>query len=156
MQRLNAALFTPAIILASCTASDALDPQQTEQEIRTWLYGYADAINEGDLERAASYYADSTDFYWIERGGLQYDSAQAARASLNALAESGMTINVRYTENHISLLGPDAAIASLKFETKFTSPDGSGFTFDGWQTTGIMRTVEGWKISGGHTEALPD
>jgi len=150
-------LFTAvsSAVLVSCAQSKPVDPQQAEQEIRIWLSGYADAINSGDIDKAGSYYSDGAGFYWIERGGLQYESAEAARTSLSSLAKSGLNIDVKYTETHISLLGPDAAIASLKFETTFRHADGGSFGFNGWQTTGVVRTDNGWKIAGGHTETLP-
>lgn len=142
------------LALISCTVPKEPDRAKLSETVLATLNKYSEAVNAGRFEEAADYYLDSADFYWIENEALRYDSADAARQSLSSLADYGLRPAVRYTEAHISLLGSDAAIASLKFETVFTNPDGGSFSFDGWQTAGLVRTAEGWKIAGGHTETI--
>ena len=147
-------IIISAALLSACSAPQATDPASVKQEVNASLAAFANAVNEGDVETAAAFYHEGQDFYWVERGQLQYDNAGAAKTSLLSLADNGFDADVKYIDSHISVLGPDAAIASMRFETTFTHQDGRTFSFGGWQTTGMTRTSEGWKISGGHTEEV--
>ena len=133
-----------------------LDQQAETEEIRKALYSFAKTVSEGNVTNASLMYADAPDFYWMEKGVLRYSSAADARASLNRLGESGMSVAVQYTDIQVTLLGPRSAIATATFESDFSHSSGPVFEFDGLQTTGLKKTKQGWRIVSGHTEAITD
>ena len=141
-----------AFMLAGCATPVPTTHESHTEEVRAALLSFAEAMNAGDFDQVASMYADVPTFYWIESGELRYQGKDEAVASLNALAESGMRLDITYTDIEITSLGPKSAIASAIFETVFSHPSGHEFQFDGVQTTGMMLTEGGWKIASGHTE----
>lgn len=150
--RRRSIIICSAFIFAGCATYAPTAQESRTEEVRAALLSFAEAMNAGDLDQVADMYADLPSFYWIESGALRYQGKEEAVASLEALAESGMRLDVTYTDIKITSLGPRSAIASAIFETVFSHPSGREFQFNGVQTTGMILTENGWKIASGHTE----
>lgn len=142
--------------LAGCAIYPPANSVSNAQDIRTAILSFGEAMSDGDLEKVGAMYADAPDFFWMESGKLRYQSKDEALASLDALAESGLSLDVEYTDIQITELGPKSAIVSVVFETEFSHPSGRKIQYDGVQTTGMVLTEEGWKIASGHTESVTE
>ncbi|MEO9636005.1 MAG: nuclear transport factor 2 family protein [Parasphingorhabdus sp.] len=140
--------FFATLALAAC--SPANDDPETSAEAA--FADYVAALNNGDVEVAASIYDDADGFHWIERGAVQYASAAEAANSLKASLRSGGKAKMRTDNVHVAEMGTDSALVSAHFEyTMFDDADKALFSFDGWMTVGMVRRKNGWKIAGGQT-----
>ncbi len=141
-----------ALCLTGCTA--ATDTSSVEEEVRATLVAYSAAINAGDAAAAGAFYDDEGDFYWVERGRVQYKNADEARESMKNLADSDFDVTIMMTDVKVAPLSSSTAFASGLFETTFAQPDGKSFGLGGWMTVGMVKREDGWRIAGGHTEAV--
>ncbi len=144
------------IVIGACAPapikSDSIKAADTEfeTEITAALLAYVEAINIGDIKTAAAMYDHSVGFHWVERGGVQYEDAQAAAASLQGLVIPGTTILMTTDQHHIAPMGPGAALVSSHFDFSMQYPDNqNGFAFDGWMTIGLVKRQGKWRIAGG-------
>lgn len=146
MQKIILVLFS--LILAACGGAKI----DTATEAQAAFEAYVQAINEGDTKTAAQVYDVVLGFHWIENGGLQYESATEAAASLRALSESGSASQMTINNLKVVKLADDAALLSSHFDFVMLSETGEEqFSFDGWMTVGMAKRESGWKISGGQT-----
>jgi len=118
---------------------------------------YADAINESDYEVAAAFYDDDADFHWIDRGALQYDSSQAAAASLRGFAQPGMKAVFTLEDPYVGDLSRESVLLSVRYRFDQQTEEGEAvFGFDGWMTVGMVKRDDGWKIAGGQAGPAVD
>lgn len=140
--------FALSILVAACGAS--YNGEQTKTEAGAALQDYVDAINAGDVALAASFYDKDPDFHWVERGGIQYDDAADAAASLEGLVVPGSTATMTLDQVRVADVSADAALVSAHFDYAMSFEGGTdGFAFDGWMTVAMVRRADGWRIAGG-------
>ena len=122
-------------------------------EAQSAFEAYVGAINRGDVDAAADFYdAGSKTFHWIERGAVQYDSAEAAAASLRSLNGAGSTSRMEVDELHVTALDERSAFVSGHFHFVMLDASGGGaFSFDGWMSVAMIKRASGWKIAAGQT-----
>lgn len=148
------------VLIGGCSAqNDATSDQafDVKNEARKALLAYGEAINSGDIDLAASYYDRDPDFHWIERGGVQYESGDAAAASLQGLIVPGSSANIRFDNVKVADLAADAAFVSAHFTYEMSyGGDQPGFSFDGWMSVAMVKRVEGWRIAAGQVGPGPD
>ncbi len=129
----------------------ALDPDQVAAEVRSALEAYGSAINSGDLEVAASYYADDPRFIWVEDGLVAYESAAEAAESLAQVSQYG-TVQVDFSQLRVDALSNDVATVFTTHTTTVGEGDAS-FAFSGALTITMMRIDGGWKFVSGHSSS---
>lgn len=105
-----------------------------------------------DWEAVGDFYADSPAFRFYENGELRYRTADDVRAALLDLPP-GMRVSTEYSDTNIAVLGPGLAHVRARFESTFSSPDGSGFSFGGAVTMLWVHETGGWRILSGHSSA---
>lgn len=136
------------IALAACSPANG----DAEISAEAAFADYVAALNNGDIEVAASIYDDADGFHWIERGAVQYASGAEAAKSLKASLQSGGKVRMRTDNVHVAEMGTDSALLSAHFEyTMLDEADIALFSFDGWMTVGMVKREDGWKIVGGQT-----
>lgn len=107
---------------------------------------------EGKWDLLGGLYIDDGNFRWVESGVVQYRSVANIRKALASLS-SGARIETSYRDVEIVALLPDAAMATMLFETRFVTSTGGGFSFGGAITMTLARRDDGWRIAGGHTSS---
>lgn len=146
----NFSAIVAGLLLAACSAQNSHNVADVKASASDALIAYTEAINTGDLQRAASFYDDDPDFHWIERGGVQYDNAEAASASLQGFAIPGATAAMTLDQIHVADLSATAALVSTHFDFSMTFENGEGnFAFDGWMSVAMVKRDDGWRIAGG-------
>lgn len=105
-----------------------------------------------DWEATGNFYSESPAFRFYENGELRYESAGDVRAALADLGP-GMRVTTEYSETDIEPLAPGLAHVRARFESTFSSPDGSGFSFGGAVTMLWVHETGGWRILSGHSSA---
>lgn len=141
-----------AVALPLLTACAAAADENASAQARAAFDAYVAAINNGDVDTAASLYDRDPDFHWVEKGELRYTSADAAVESMTGLLAMGgmplMTVN----EVLVADLGDDAALVTANFNFVMLGEDKTPmFGFDGWISTAIVRREDGWKIAAGQS-----
>lgn len=137
-----------SLILAACSEAKTNTLVESQVAFET----YIEALNEGDVEKAAQIYDLSPGFHWIERGGIQYDTGAAAADSLKSLSQNGGSSKMTLDNLRVVKLAENAALISTHFDFVMLSDVGEEqFSFDGWMTVGMAKRDSGWKIAGGQT-----
>lgn len=152
------AVFLLLLFPAACAddnRSAGNNPGAVKADAVAAVREFASAISAGNLERAGKIYDGSGDFYWIDRGRLQYENAAGARNSLLSFAGQDAEISMVLEETHATALGTDAALVSARYSLNVTCPDAAApecqsYGFSGWMTMGMLKRPEGWRIAGGH------
>lgn len=119
--------------------------------VRATLDDFAAAMEVGDWERLAEFYADDPRFRWLEDGRVRYDSKQAIVASLGEAGGSFTHGTLEYTEVEITPLAPGLAAFSARFEQRLVGSDGGGFSFRGVLGATLVHGPAGWRFLHGHT-----
>lgn len=146
MRRLT--LFATFALLASA-CSAAATPTESAQAA---FEAYVAAINAGDVERAADFYDDDPDFHWVERGEVQYRSAEEAAESLAGLTSYGGTPEMTVDQVLVVDLDDNAAFLTAHFEFAMIGPDDATlFQFGGWMSVAMVKRDDGWKIAAGQS-----
>jgi pimeloyl-ACP methyl ester carboxylesterase/ketosteroid isomerase-like protein len=123
-------------------------------EVRTGVEATLDAFRAasaaGDWNKVISFYLDSPDFRWIERGHVEYRSVDEIRKSLIAFP-AGTKIHTTYRDTEIIPRTADVAVVVTRFETRVAIPQSGGFRFDGALTIDLVRRDGAWRFAAGHT-----
>ena len=147
--------FSLTICVFSVACSEALhDEEVVVEDAKTQAHAafdaYVLAINAGDLATAAMFYDDDPDFHWIDRGILQYDSADAAQASLKNSSPPGSAVTFSYDEIYVADLSDHAAMLTVRYTYDVSFENGGkGYGWQGWMTLAMVKRENGWKIAGG-------
>jgi len=145
-------IFICALIFGCNPRGDAVTNQNinVKNQARDALLAYADAINVGDVELAASFYDNDPDFHWIERGGVQYDNSEAAANSLKELIVPNASAMLTFDNVKVADLSVNAALVSAHFDYQMSfQGDQPSFSFDGWMSVAMVKRAEGWRIAAG-------
>ncbi|MYA33506.1 MAG: nuclear transport factor 2 family protein [Gemmatimonadales bacterium] len=113
---------------------------------------FRDLGTAADWEAVGDFYSESPNFRFYENGTLQYRSAADVRAALGAFPP-GTRIRTEYRDTDVVALAPGLAHVRARFESTFTSADGSAFGFGGAVTLIWTHEPGGWRILTGHSSA---
>lgn len=140
-------------LIFGCSQHEGAATEQTidvKKEARNALLDYGEAISVGDIALAASYYDRDPDFHWIERGGVQYESGDAAADALKALIVPGASARLSFDNIKVVDLSDNTAFVSAHFDYEMSfKGDQPGFSFDGWMSVAMVKRAQGWRIAGG-------
>lgn len=119
--------------------------------VRATLEGFEAAIESGDWDRLAQFYADDPRFRWMEDGRVTYESREAIIASLLEVGGSFTHGTLAYSDLEILPLAPGLAAISTRFDQRLVGGDGGGFNFSGVIGATLIHGSDGWKFLFGHT-----
>lgn len=119
--------------------------------VRTTLDAFVAAIETGDWERLAEFYAADARFRWMEDGRVMYDSREAIVTSLAEVEESFTHGSLEYHDLEITPLAPGLAAFTAGFEQRLVGADGGGFSFSGVLGATLVHGPDGWRFLFGHT-----
>lgn len=151
------ATLAPAILLAGCQdAASPADVASNADGAQAAFEQFVADINAGRIDAAAGYYDRAPGFHWVERGAVQYETGDAAAASLTSNfspdSNSAMTLH----DIRVAPMGADAAVVSAQFTFSATDQaSGADFAFEGWMTVGMVRRADGWRIAAGQSGPGP-
>lgn len=151
-------IFVFTLIHGCSAPGDAARDQNinVKTEASNALLAYGEAISVGDIDLAVSYYDRDSDFHWIERGGVQYESADAAADSLKALIVPGAAAKLTFDNIIVTDLSGNVAFVSAHFDYQMSyTGDQPGFSFDGWMSVGMVKRSGGWRIAAGQVGPGP-
>ena len=141
------------LLLAACQpVNDPLDEAQITTEVLNVLGEYADASENGDVERALSFFIDDDRFVWAEDGTIRYSTFEELEAAIRSLPSFG-GVQTEYSDQTVHVASSDHASIMAKFSSTIGDPSAGGFSFSGVSTMNMIRTPEGWKIMSGHTSS---
>lgn len=119
--------------------------------VRTTLDGFVAAMEAGDWERLAEFYADDPRFRWLEDGRVTYDSKEAIVTSLGDVGGSFTHGTLEYSDVEITPLAPGLAAFTAGFDQRLVGSDGGSFSFSGVMGATLIHEPDGWKFLNGHT-----
>jgi beta-aspartyl-peptidase (threonine type) len=133
------AIFAVALVSAG--------PPDDEKAIRAVLDAQVTAWNKGDLDGfMAGYWNDDGLFYISGGKSVQGWKALKERYVAAYQGDDKEMGKLKFSELHVELLGPDAAVVRGKWEVT-TSKERVG----GWFTLVFRKFPNGWKITHDHT-----
>src|SRR5262245_19999616 len=157
----NAALFLlliggGAVLLTTVArAMGASTPAADEKEIRAVLDAEVTAWNKGDLDGFMAGYWNDEKLTFISGGGITNGwKATKERYEKRYKADGKEMGNLTFSELHVELLGPNAAMMRGKFELVFEKEkDDKKKKASGRFTLILRKFPDGWKVTHDHTSA---
>jgi len=145
------------VLLGRSSSEPSQDPvlrdQQVRESIAESLGQYQAALEHGDVDAIASFYAEDPRFFWVEDGAVRYRSREEVRAALEQVQSYGPA-TYEFGEARIEVLTDDFAIVSMPVKTSFGDPGASGFSFSVVQTIVMARLDGEWRFLNGHSSSL--
>lgn len=119
--------------------------------VQATLDGFVAAMEAGDWEGLAQFYAADPRFRWLEDGRVTYGSKEAIVASLGDVGGSFTHGTLEYSDVEITPLAPGLAAFTARFEQRLVGSDGGGFSFSGVMGATLVHEPDGWRFLNGHT-----
>jgi len=121
--------------------------------VRQQADAFFDAFRTLDADRAFTFYGP--EFVWAENGVLGANRDSMVTAWRGIFAAMRQVTSGEWSEVHINVLAPDAAVFSGAFDWAGVDTSGASMGAKGVWTTVWVRTGEGWKIIHGHESFTP-
>ena len=139
--------FSYSALAILAVALVSAGPPDDEKAIRAVLDAQVAAWNKGDLDGfMAGYWNDDGLFYISGGKSVQGWKALKERYVAAYQGEGKEMGKLKFTELHVELLGPDAAVVRGKWEVTTAKE-----TVGGWFTLVFRKFPGGWKITHDHT-----
>lgn len=146
----GAALLAAAACAAPPPSFDEAHRAAITDSVGVVLEAYRQYAAVGNWDALLGLYEDGPAFRWIEDGEVAYDSVADIRAAIADLP-SGTRIVTSHGDVRIVPVAPGVAWVSLRFESMFLEPTGTGFQVNGTSTMLFRHGPDGWRIVGGHS-----
>jgi len=140
-----------ALVLLCLTFASLASAQTVEDQVRAEVRRYVDATNSGNPNAVAALYlktAAATSF----GDGQMYRGWQAIADILRQAYAQDSSIKMSVDSVDVLRLGPDAAVATMRYRWVLAGPPGQ--TFTGAMTLVYLRTPDGWRVAHDHTSTL--
>lgn len=145
-------LVTSILIFACCCQQkQPFDKQKTAKEVKEFLNEYLETIREEGL--AAEFnYLDTTDrFFWVPPGFNQYIEIDSVKRVVLARADFYQKVDNRWEYLKIDVLTNDHVFYTGKLDCNWIDSTGLSTKYKMLETGLVIRTVNGWKITGGQS-----
>ena len=157
----NAALFLllvgvgAVLLLSVARATGAHTPSGDEKEIRAVLDAQVTAWNKGDLDGFMAGYWNDEALTFISGGDITSGWKKTKERYEKRYKSDGKEMGkLTFSEFHVEVLSPTAAVARGKFELTFEKEaDPKKKTARGRFTLVLKKFPDGWKITHDHTSA---
>lgn len=140
-----------ALALLCLTFSSPASAQTVEDQIRAEVRRYVDATNGGDPNAVAALYLNTAAATSIGDGEM-YRGWQAIADILRQAYAQDNSIQMSVDSVDVLRLGPEAAVATMRYRWVLVVPPGQ--TFTGAMTLVYLRTPGGWRVAHDHTSTL--
>ncbi|MBX9625870.1 MAG: SgcJ/EcaC family oxidoreductase [Gemmataceae bacterium] len=138
-------LPTLFVAVALAPANDLRD--QDDKAVRKVLADQVAAWNTGDLDGFMKGYWDSPELFFISGGkDVKGFKALKERYDTSYRGEGKEMGKLTFSEVHVEVLGPDAALVRGKWQVETKKE-----TVGGWYTLVFRKLDGGWKITHDHT-----
>ena|SRR5688572_7478716 len=149
------------VVLTGCRAAvgNASGDARAESDARTvaGLAAFADSIlaaaRARDAARFTGYFAPGQELtYVINTRTLR--SHAAVSDAFRSLLAAQREFDVRWTDRHVTLLGPEAAVVTGSFRTAARDTSGTAWAARGVVTFAARRGAAGWRVVHWHTSEV--
>ncbi len=140
-----------ALVLLCLTFSSSASAQTVEDQVRAEVRRYVDAISGGDPNAVAALYLDTAAATSFGDGEM-YRGWKAIDEILRQAYAQDNSIHMSVDSVDVLRLGPDAAVATMRYRWVLRGPPAR--TFTGAMTLVYLRTPDGWRVAHDHTSTL--
>jgi uncharacterized protein (TIGR02246 family) len=153
-----APLLAAALILAvagcsnpfSSTQSSGTPAPEEAPEVKAAIEQFVAKYNAHDADGVAEFYADDTNFRWIEDGRVVYEGRTAAVTGLTSFFAGFGDSRLEAYDVKVSMLTDESAVASFKFSQVVAANGQASLKFEGTMSLALSDRDGGWKIVVGH------
>jgi ketosteroid isomerase-like protein len=157
MRRFAAPLVAALLLtLGACTnpfaptSSGGSSAPAEAPEIKQAIEQFVTKYNAHDASGLGDYFADDTNFRWIEDGHVVYESRTAAVTGFTNFFGGFGESHLDAYDVKVSMLASDAAVASFRFNQVVAANGQASMKFEGTMSLAMSDRDGGWKIVVGH------
>ena len=149
------------IIVANCQPTspastfDKAARQRIEQEVRTMLEQYFDAIRAEGLEGEFAYLDSSATFFWVPPGYTSRLSYDSVATILRSRAPAFQKINFQWDDLYLDPLSPDIVSYNGIVKGSMLDTAGQQNLVHLIETGLLIKRADGWKLLSGQSAILP-
>ena len=145
----------PLLLLAGAVCAADPAPTAEEKDIRAVLDAQAAAWNKGDLDGFMAGYWNDEKLTFISGGDITFGWKKTKERYEKRYKADGKEMGkLTFSEFHVEVLSPTAAVARGKFELTFEKEtDAKQKSARGRFTLVLKKFPDGWKVTHDHTSA---
>ncbi|NOT40441.1 MAG: SnoaL-like domain-containing protein [Alphaproteobacteria bacterium] len=153
-----APLLAAGLLLAVAGCTNPFSTTQTSStaapeeapEVKAAIDQFVAKYNAHDADGVSEFYADDTNFRWIEDGRVVYEGRTAAVTGLTNFFAGFGDSRLEAYDVKVSMLTDESAVASFKFSQVVAANGQASLKFEGTMSLALSDRDGGWKIVVGH------
>lgn len=151
------AIVFSIVVIIGCTKDSPKEtfvPSMVENEVRTTLNKYFEAIKEKGLTGEFDYLDNSEDFFWVPPGyasALSYDSVASI---LSANAPAFASIENRWEKLQIQPLNTTIATYTGQVHSTMIDTSGNKTEMQMIESGVVIKRADGWKLLNGQSRTM--